>query len=170
MEYLIKRSKRKTVSLEITADLHPLVRAPLSMSVADIETFVQKHTAWIEKHIARKRSFLHAYPEPRPDELRALREQAELTLLPLVEKYSKLMGLQVARVRITAAKTCFGSCSSKGNICFSCRLMQYPAAAFDYVVVHELAHLRYMNHSADFYAEIEKVLPDWQQRKALLKG
>ena len=63
----------------------------------------------------------------------------------------------------------FGSCSSKRRISFSFRLMQYPAEAIDYVVVHELAHLRHMNHSPQFYALIEQYMPDYKSRRALLK-
>ena len=66
--------------------------------------------------------------------------------------YSEQMGLYPTQVRITGARTRFGSCSSQGHICFSWRLMQYPPEAIDYVVVHELAHLRYMSHGAEFYA------------------
>ena len=79
------------------------------------------------------------------------------------------MGVRPASIKITGARTRFGSCSSKGSICFSWRLMQYPDAAIDYVVVHELAHLRHMNHSAAFYAEIARVMPDFEARRNLLK-
>ena len=79
------------------------------------------------------------------------------------------MNLQYGRITITSAKTRFGSCSSEGNIAFSYRLMLYPEAAIDYVVVHELAHRREMNHSAAFYKIIASVLPDYKYRNALLK-
>ena len=78
------------------------------------------------------------------------------------------MGLRPAGITITGARTRFGSCSSKRRISFSFRLMQYPPEAIDYVVVHELAHLRHMNHSAQFYALIE-YMPDYKARRALLK-
>ena len=79
------------------------------------------------------------------------------------------MGLRPAGITITGARTRFGSCSSKRRISFSFRLMQYPCEAIDYVVVHELAHLRHMNHSAQFYALIEQYMPDYKARRALLK-
>jgi len=79
------------------------------------------------------------------------------------------MSLKHGRITITSAKTRFGSCSSKGNISYSYRLMLYPEAAREYVVVHELAHLLEMNHSKRFYAIIEKYLPDYKERKKLLK-
>lgn len=79
------------------------------------------------------------------------------------------MGLRPAGITITGARTRFGSCSSKRRISFSFRLMQYPPEAIDYVVVHELAHLRHMNHSAQFYALIEQYMPDYKVRRAMLK-
>ena len=79
------------------------------------------------------------------------------------------MGLKYGRITITSAKTRFGSCSSKGRISYSYRLMLYPEAARDYVVVHELAHLVEMNHSKRFYDVIEKFMPDYKERKRMLK-
>ena len=63
----------------------------------------------------------------------------------------------------------WGSCSGKNSISFSWRLMQYPEAAIDYVVVHELAHIRHHNHSAAFYSFVEKILPDYRERARLLR-
>ena len=79
------------------------------------------------------------------------------------------MGLNYGRITITSAKKRFGSCSSVGNISYSYRLMLYPEAAREYVVVHELAHLVEMNHSKKFYEVIAKILPDYKYRKKLLK-
>ena len=79
------------------------------------------------------------------------------------------MGLRPAGVTITSARTRFGSCSAKGRLCFSWRLMQYPPEAIDYVVVHELAHLVHMNHGPEFYALIERYLPDYKARRKLLR-
>jgi predicted metal-dependent hydrolase len=79
------------------------------------------------------------------------------------------VGLKYGRITITGAKNRFGSCSSKGNIAFSYRLMLYPEAAIDYVVVHELAHLLEMNHSPAFYKIVESVMPDYKERRKLLK-
>ena len=86
-----------------------------------------------------------------------------------MEQYAGLMGLRPAGISITGARKRFGSCSAKNRICFSWRLMQYPEAAIDYVVVHELAHIRHKDHSPAFYDCIARILPDWQERRALLR-
>ena len=79
------------------------------------------------------------------------------------------MGLTPTGVRITGARRRFGSCSAKNSLCFSWRLMLYPQAAVDYVVVHELAHIAHKNHGPAFYACIAAVLPDYKARIRLLK-
>ena len=99
----------------------------------------------------------------------ALKARAAEELIPLTERYAAQMGLSPRRVRITSAKSRFGSCGRDGSICYSWRLMLYPAAAREYVVVHELCHLRHFDHSRAFYALLESVLPDYRARRALLK-
>lgn len=99
-------------------------------------------------------------------ELRAL---AAEELPRRVEYYSDKMGLYPTSVKITSAATRFGSCSGKNSICFSYRLMLYPPEAVDYVVVHELAHIKEKNHSARFYALVERYMPDYREREKLLK-
>ena len=103
------------------------------------------------------------------EKIKALRAEAKEYLKAKTEYYSQIMGLKCGRITITSAKTRFGSCSSKGNISYSYRLMLYPEQAREYVVVHELAHLLEMNHSKKFYAIIEKVMPDYKERRRMLK-
>jgi len=86
-----------------------------------------------------------------------------------VQHFATQMGVSPASVKISSAKTNWGSCSSKGNVNFSWRLMMANNDVIDYVVVHELAHLTQMNHSPKFWAIVEDVLPDYKQRKKQLK-
>lgn len=166
MEYTLIRSKRKTVSLEVSENLQVIVRAPLDMSVKRIEEFVTKNEKWIEK--AKERVI--NLPQFDKEEINKLYKIAKEILPEKIERYSELMGLKPTHVSITKAKTRFGSCSNKGRICFSVYLFAYPEKAIDYVVVHELAHLKYLNHSKEFYSLIEHYLPDYKERKALLKN
>mgnify|MGYP000808458108 FL=1 len=64
----------------------------------------------------------------------------------------------------------WGSCSTKGNLNFNWKLVLMPPEILDYVVVHELAHIRHHDHSPAFYAEVERYLPDWRARRELLKN
>ena len=106
---------------------------------------------------------------PDSPETKALKAQAKAELPGRVAYWSKIMGVQPTGVRITTARKRYGSCSSKHSLCFSCYLMRSPEAAVDLVVVHELCHIREMNHGPRFYALLEQYLPDWKERKKLLK-
>ena len=83
--------------------------------------------------------------------------------------YAPLMNATPAAVKINGAKSRWGSCSSKGNLNFSWRLIMADDSVIDYVVVHELAHLTEMNHSARFWAVVAGVLPDYRERRARLR-
>ena len=168
MEYKLIRSKRKTIELSIDDDLCVLIKAPLKMSTKDIESFVEKHKKWIEKHIEEKKTRLEKYSVSEADEA-VLKKKALPYLTERTEYFAKLMGLKYTGIKITSAKKRFGSCSGKNSICYSWRLMQYPPEAIDYVVIHELAHTVYKNHGKDFYKLIEKYLPDYKKREKLLK-
>jgi predicted metal-dependent hydrolase len=168
-DYIVIHSKRKTLGLEITKDAQILVRAPMRTSKRDIEQMVQKHAQWIESHLEKQKMRFEARPEPSKEEQEALRKQAK-DIIPLkVAFYGKRMGFEPTGITITSAEKRFGSCSPKNRLSFSWRLMRYPDAAIDYVVVHELAHIPHKNHGKAFYALIESYLPDYKVRKKLLK-
>ena len=168
MNYIVKRSNRRTVGLEIPGDCEIIVRAPNRMSEKEIAEFVNKYQGWIDKKLpeAEKRAEKSREIDDNKESLcRAARE----VIPPLVERYSKLMELRPVLVKITSAEKRFGSCSGKNALCFSWRLMAYPTEAVEYVIVHELAHIRHHNHSPAFYALIEKYMPDYRRRQKLLK-
>ena len=170
MKITVKYSKRKTLSLEITRDAEVLVRAPLKTTNKRIEEFVHAHYDWVISHLERRLEQIKNNPEPSNEELNELKALAKRIIPEKVEKYSKIMGIIPEHVSINSAKTRFGSCSGKNRLNFSCRLMSYPECAIDYVVVHELAHIKHHNHSKQFWALVEKYMPDYKERKKLLKG
>ena len=157
--YELIRSGRKTLALEITRDCRVVVRAPRRLSQARIDDFVASHAGWIAL----------VPSAPTQAEIGALKEKARQVLPPKIAYYSEKMGLFPTGVRITSARTRYGSCSGKNSLCFSCFLMNCPDAAMDLVVVHELCHIQVKNHGPDFYALLEQVLPDWRERKKLLR-
>ena len=169
IRYELRRSGRKTLSVEVGREGQVIVRAPLRLSQKRIEQFVAAHADWIARAQQRQQARLAAHPEPDEARQAALIRRARTELPPKVARYAREMGVQPAAVTITAARTRFGSCSAKNRICFSWRLMEYPEAAVDYVVVHELAHIVHKNHGPQFWALVERYLPDWRARRALLR-
>lgn len=172
ISYRLIRSDRRTLSLEVTPEAETVVRAPRRCPAAEIERFVNSHTDWIARQIRRQqeRQQTGLARPVSPEQERELRQQAAEVLPQRVAYYAAKMGLTPAGIRITGAQKRFGSCSGQNRLCFSWRLMLYPPAAIDYVVVHELAHIRHHNHSPAFYALIEQYLPDYRQRQALLRS
>lgn len=167
--YELVRSRRRTLALEVTRDGRVVVRAPMRLAQKRIDDFVTQHTGWIEEHQAIQQKRRANHPEPTEEEKEQLIRMAEDMLPEKVEKYSRMMGLYPTGITITGARKRFGSCSGKNRICFSWRLMQYPEEAVDYVVVHELAHIRHKDHSKAFYDCVAEVMPDWKERRKLLK-
>jgi predicted metal-dependent hydrolase len=87
-----------------------------------------------------------------------------------LDHYAPLLGVQWQRMRLSAARTRWGSASRDGSIRLNWRLIHFAAPIIDYVVVHELAHLLEMNHGARFWAQVRRVLPDYAERRAVLKA
>ena len=167
MDYTLIRSDRKSFALQVRGG-EVIVRAPRFASKRQADRFVAANEEWIRKQLAKPVRPIDT--EPTEEERRALQKRARELIPARVAHYGELMGLTPAGISITSARTRFGSCSSKGRLSFSWRLMLYPDDAIDYVVVHELAHLRHMDHSPAFYALVERYLPDWKRRRRLLKG
>ncbi len=84
--------------------------------------------------------------------------------------FSRLAGLVAPRVMLSSANSRWGSCNSRREVRLSWRLVKAPPALVDYVVCHELAHLRHMNHSRDFWAEVERLCPDYRRLRDELEA
>jgi len=109
-----------------------------------------------------------------PDALRArlsgwYRQEARDYLVARVQDLAPCVGLAPERVVIRGQRTRWGSCSARGTLSLNWRLMQLPQALGDYVVVHELCHLRHMNHSPAFWSLVEGIVPDWRERRIRLR-
>ncbi|MEA4992684.1 MAG: M48 family metallopeptidase [Oscillibacter sp.] len=168
--YTLIRSRRKTLALEITKDCKLLVRAPLRCSEEAIRAFVARNERWIARSADKVRQrAAEAGPPPTEEEVAALKALARNLLPEKVARYAAAMGLSPTGIKITSAQKRYGSCSAKNSLCFSCYLMRSPDEAIDAVVVHELAHIRHKNHGPQFYALVERYLPDYRARKKLLK-
>ena len=166
-EYELRRSKRRTLSIEVNREAKVIVHAPLRMPLEQIENFISTHLGWIEEKQEKAKAKI--LPELSENEIAEFKEKAKSVLTALTEKYAAKMGVAYEHVGITSAKTRFGSCSKKGSINYSWRLMQYPKETWDYVVVHELCHLIHFDHSKVFWQTVERYLPDYKERQKLLK-
>ena len=106
---------------------------------------------------------------PEQEALKMFREQARLVCTRQAAHYSKIMGVTFGRIALKNTKTRWGSRSSLGNLNFHWKLVLMPPEILDYVVVHELAHRKEMNHSPLFWKKVAAVLPDYRERRAWLR-
>ncbi|WP_052738088.1 M48 family metallopeptidase [Robbsia andropogonis] len=102
--------------------------------------------------------------------LRWLQGEARRVFAERLDHYAARMGVRYAGLGLSSARTRWGSCSSTGQIRLHWRLAHAPMTLLDYVVVHELAHLREMNHSDRFWAIVSQEMPDYSERRARLRG
>ena len=167
IEIEIIKCNRKTIAIEVRQDLGVIVRAPKRASNREIMKFVEQKQDWIAKHLPHMQI---RYEETRrgkekqftDDDIRKIKDEAKMVIPDRVKYYADIMGVTFGKITIKNQKTRWGSCSSKGNLNFNCLLMLTPDKVRDYVVIHELCHLKQMNHSKMFWAEVEKVMPDYK--------
>ncbi len=169
-KYDLYRSRRKTLALEITRDCRVVVRAPMQTSTKIIEDFVAKHEAWIaDKLELQRQRAANRPPEPSDAEIASLKRKAWEILPQKVAYWSQVTGLRPTGLKVTTARKRYGSCSGRDSLCFSCFLMNCPEECIDLVVVHELCHIAEKNHGKNFYALLERYIPDYKERQIKLR-
>ena len=164
----IIRSSRRTIAIQLTPEGQVIVRCPHRTSQAAIRALLQERAGWIQSHLEQIRSqpVLPAFSQA---ELAALTEQARQELPGRVAFWAEQVGVTWNRITVRHQHTLWGSCTAGGNLSFNCLLMCVPEPVRDYVVVHELCHRKQMNHSPAFWAEVGRVLPDYETRRGWLR-
>jgi len=165
--YQIIKSNRKTIAIQIKPDGQVVVRCPKRMRIEDARRFAESKADWIEKHLARRPP--QDVAKYTPKEIEQLREQARKLVTERVRYYAPIVGVTYGQIAIRAQHTRWGSCSSKGNLNFNCLLALVPPEVLDYAVVHELCHRNEMNHSFQFWKEVERVIPYYKSCKKWLR-
>lgn len=96
------------------------------------------------------------------------KKKAKKIITERVSRLAQEFNFEYQHIRITSAKTRWGSCGSKGSLNFTWRLVMAPQSVIDYVVVHELVHLKVKNHSKEYWREVEKIMPEYREYKTWL--
>lgn len=165
------RSDRRTMALEIQTDGQVIVRAPKRASDRSIKRLITSKARWIyekrsrmfERQAKRKESMAKF---PVWEEMTtAEKKQIKAMIAERVEEIANHMGVTYGSISVRNQKSRWGSCSSQGNLNFNYRLAFLPPSYMDYVIVHELAHRRHMDHSKEFWAEVEAYYPEYKQVK-----
>ncbi|MGH2970661.1 MAG: M48 family metallopeptidase [Gaiellaceae bacterium] len=159
-----RRAKRWTIDLPWGEPARLTV--PLGMSDKEIDRVLRAHRDWIATERAQQRPRL-GLDRRTVSEVEGRRAARELVHM-LVEEEADALGVEVNRIQIRDQRTRWGSCSPDGNLSFNWRLVLAPFDVLDYVVVHEVCHLREANHSRRFWRLVETRRPNWRDQKAWL--
>lgn len=168
----VTRSRRKSISIAVHSGNRVAVKAPYRISERELRSVLEEKKDWIRRQMEKlsrieEESVRAGYLTAA--ELQQLAERALEVLPERAKWYAERIGVSYGRITIRNQKTCWGSCSQKGNLNFNCLLMLAPPEIADYVVVHELCHRLEMNHSKRFWELVEKELPDYRERRRWLK-
>ena len=179
--YRFIRSDRQSIAIEI-GEKGLTVKAPKYASLSDVHQFLFLKKRWILAHLNAMQERI----EKRESELaetasyhlsdtqklsleKRYRELARNYIEQRVQHYTQLLNVSYQNITIREQKTRWGSCSSKGTLSFHWKLILAPPKVLDYVVVHETCHLLHMNHSEDFWATVEALMPDYKVHRMWLK-
>ncbi len=183
--YTIDRKRsRKHTYITIQRDGSVLVKTNFFTSKHTIEKFIIQKTSWIQQKqsaiqdaLNEEKTKLFILGQTYDKDILSginidifYKNKAIEIILPLVSKWSKEMSLYPTHIGFRKNKSRWGSCSSKDRITFNTQLIKTPIEFIEYVVVHELAHIEYKNHSKSFWNLVKEYLPDYKQRKNMIKN
>lgn len=160
----IRHRRARRYRIRVDRDGAVRVTIPRGGTRRDAEAFLRRSGSWV----ARQRARIQAHALP-PDEQARLRAVAVETLPPRLRELAAAFGLEVRRVSIRNPKARWGSCGHEGHISLNWRLVRMPPWVRDYVLVHELMHLREMNHSPRFWAHVAEACPEWREARRWLR-
>lgn len=161
IEYEIKYSKIKNIYIQIKNG-KIIIKAPKRVSKKEIEKIIEQKSEWIQKTLEKE------IKKQKKKELYT-KEEFKKIIEKNANELIKETGLKPNKITIKQIKYAWGSCSSKKNITLNLELIKYSQQAIRYVILHELCHLKYMNHSKDFWNLVEKYMPDYKQIKKEFK-
>lgn len=169
LEYTLKRVPRaKRVRIYIKPEGKVLVTAPKWVPQYKVREYVATQTEWIKEkleHVAITQNF----PKLSTSELQRIKKQALKSFATRLEELNADYGFVYKKVSIRNQSTRWGSCSKSGTLSFNYRLYFLSPELQDYVLVHELCHLKEMNHSTKFWGLVERVVPDYEELRRELK-
>lgn len=171
IKYKIIKKPIKHIYLRIY-DSHVEVSSNKFVSDDYIKKFILKHIDHIiekQKSVNYYYLFGKKYIKNGIDEKEIYKNKLPEVILPMVYKYSNKMNLHPSKISFRFNKTRWGSCSYKNSVSFNYYLAKLPVELIEYVVVHELAHIKHKNHGKDFWALVEKYLPDVKERRKNLR-
>ncbi|OJI06527.1 hypothetical protein BK004_03225 [bacterium CG10_46_32] len=166
---LKKVRRSRSFRINVHQDGRVVVTAPYWESFRAMERFLGEQREWLTQQINRIQHIPQLVPSGGVEHYRTHREQARVFIHEILERLNREYGFTYKRVSIRNQQTRWGSCSSKGNLNFSYKLLFLPQTHAEYVVAHELCHLKELNHSPAFWRLVEQAIPDYRDIRHKLK-
>ena len=168
-EIIYERSCRsRSISISVKPGGLVVVRYPFLSLQSSAERFVAGKSEWIRRMVARRKDSI-ALPKPTNKHFKENKETARQKITARIEYFASKYSFDWKSIRIGRQKSRWGSCSLHGTISFNYLLVFLPQELLDYVVVHELCHLKEHNHSKDFWNLVEKEMPEWKKHRRELR-
>lgn len=161
LQYEIIYSKIKNVYIQIK-DGKVLIKAPKKISKKDLNRIIENKYNWIQKSLEKEKKKQEKRPLYTQEQFKQIIEKNANELI-------KITGLIPNKIRIKDIKYAWGSCSINKNITINQKLISYNERAIRYVILHELCHLEYMNHSKEFWNLVQRYMPEYKQVKKEFK-
>lgn len=168
---IVRRARMRSIRMRVEGDGSVRISAPPNARIDEIRAVVSSNAAWIEQQGARLAASPMAQAQYASDEeKRSWRVLVEAAVPLLLEIWEPIIGVRVKKLAFRDMKSRWGSCQpATGRVCINTRLALYPPSCLEYVVVHELVHMLEPSHNARFHALMSEYLPDWKERRKLLR-
>lgn len=171
VEYILRVSERaRRMRLAIYCDGNFVVTAPRNMSENIVEQFIIRKSQWILDKLDYFKSISgQVFAKGTKKDYTEYKNLAFVLAQKRIEYFNKIYGFKFNKINIKNQKTRWGSCSRKGNLNFNYKIALLPEKLSDYIIVHELCHLKEFNHSQKFWNLVAKMMPDYLEIRSELK-
>ena len=169
--WVIEKKRNKRANLRVQPDGRVEMSVPHAYPDSLVRDFVREKHDWIVRAQAKYANSPRGQAATAtPQEVRVWRSYVEAFVPALVERWEPVLGVKAGKLAYRKMKSRWGSCQpSTGRICINVALALYPIECLEYVVVHELCHILQHNHSAAFWREVKKILPDYREREGKIR-
>lgn len=160
--YVLRRNPRaRQMGITIQDETGFIVTKPTRASMVDIEKFIYDHRGWIIKQLEKHRQAGTSINRGTRKDYLAYKQTAKQLAEQRLKHFNQYYGFKYHKVSVRDQSSRWGSCTRKGNLSFNYRILFLPSDMADYIVVHELCHLKEMNHSARFWALVKMTIPGY---------